>query len=379
MLTYFTPTIAFDLPTIMFFSFSGMAFVQLLYVIFFYSRIAFHKEKEIDEKNLEGVSVIIAARNESDNLFRNLPLILDQDYPEFEVIVINHQSIDDSSYILDAYRQQYKNLKVITVERNRHLAYGKKLPLTIGIKGAKYERMIFTDADCKPGSNQWLKKMAGSFNDQKQIVLGYGPYQIERGILNMAIRFDTTWIALNYFSFAKAGIPYMGIGRNLAYTKTAFNEANGFKSHYSLASGDDDLFIQEAAKNKNYTINIDPQTYTYSMGASSWSGWFNQKSRHYTTSPKYRVFKKLMLGIYPLSLLIMLITFVTLLFNTDYRWLTLVIFGFVLLIKWIIIGKAFSKLKAAKFIGLLPLLDIIYALGTPLMYYSVDKKDLKRW
>lgn len=355
-----------------------MALVQFLFVILFYSRVAFHRNKEQDKTDLEGVSIIIAARNESDNLFRNLPLILNQEYPNFEVIVINHQSIDDSSYILDAYKQDFKNLKVITVERSKHLAYGKKLPLTIGIKGAKYEHLLFTDADCKPASNQWLNKMASSFAE-KEIVLGYGPYQLERGFLNKVIRFDTTWIAMNYFSFAKAGVPYMGIGRNLAYTKTAFNNANGFKSHYSLASGDDDLFIQDAATKKNYTISLDPQSFTYSMGASSWSGWFNQKARHYTTSPKYKVFKKLMLGIYPLSMLFMLISFVILLLNADFRWLTLLIFGLLLIIKWIIIGKAFNKLKAGSFIGYLPLLDIIYALGTPLMYYSVDKKDSKKW
>jgi len=325
------------------------------------------------------VSIIIAARNESQNLFAHLPFIMEQDYPEFEVIVINHQSLDDSQYILEAYAQQYSNLKIIKVERSQHLKYGKKLPLTIGIKGARYENLLLTDADCKPNSDQWIKSMSAYFTEKKQIVMGYGPYIKEKGLLNKIIRFDTAWIAMNYFSFAKIGMPYMGIGRNLGYTKSVFNSVDGFKSHYSLSSGDDDLFIQDAARKKNYTINIEPDSFCYSKGSSSWKRWFKQKSRHYTTSEKYRVIKKLMLGIYPLTMLIMTSSFVILMFDSNFRWLSLVIYAFVLIIKWIILGRSFKKLQESKFIALLPLLDLIYSLLTPLMFYAIDKTDSKKW
>ncbi|MDX2360954.1 MAG: glycosyltransferase [Crocinitomicaceae bacterium] len=374
----FLPELDYNLSTYIFICLCFAASVQFLYLTLIYSRLAFHKDKS-KAKEYPPVSIIIAARNESQNLFKNLPFILDQDYPEFEVIIINHQSLDDSQYILDAYKQQYKNLRVITVERSKHLKYGKKLPLTIGIKGAAHEHLLFTDADCKPQGNQWLKSMGGHFTDKHQIVLGYGPYYKSKGMLNRAVRFDTAWIAMSYFSMAKARMPYMGIGRNMAYTRTAFNNVSGFKSHYSLSSGDDDLFIQEAAKKKNYTINIDPDSFCFSNPAKSWGQWTKQKSRHYTTSGKYQVIKKLMLGIYPLSLLILVISFVTLLLDSNFIWAALAIFGFILIVKWIILGLAFRKLKESKFIAFLPLLDIAYAILTPVMYYAIDKTDKNKW
>lgn len=378
MMPDFLPRLDNNLPTIIFLVFCLAALLQLLFVTFIYSRLAFHKAKKSDQM-LVPVSVLIAARNESENLFKHLPFILEQDYPEFEVIVINHQSLDDSEYILDAYAHQYPHLRVIKVERNNHLKYGKKLPLTLGIKGAKYEHLIFTDADCKPVSNQWLQSMASCFSAKHEIVLGYGPYKKRTGFLNRIIRFDTAWIAMNYFSLAKAGIPYMGIGRNLAYTRNVFNAVKGFKSHYSLASGDDDLFIQEAAKNRNYTINVAPESFCHSPGAKTWSQWMKQKSRHFTTTPKYKVFKKLMLGIYPLSLLIMTISFVILLFDSGFLWISLAIYLLILIVKWIILGKAFSKLQESKFVAWLPLLDLAYAILAPAIYYATDKTDTKKW
>lgn len=369
-----------DLSTYVFLCFALMAFIQLIYTLFIFGRLAFHaSKKEVLRNDLPPVSVIIAARNESENLFKFLPFILEQDYPNFEVIIVNHQSIDDSKYILNAYAQQYPQLKIIEIERSKHIKFGKKLPLTLGIKGASHEHLVFTDADCKPASNLWLRSMAARFNEKKQIVIGYGPLKKKKGFVNRIIRFDTAWIAMSYFSMAKAGMPYMGIGRNMAYTKSVFNSVDGFKSHYGLASGDDDLFIQDAARKGNYTINIDENAYCISPAAKTLEEWAKQKSRHYTTSSKYRVFKKAMLGIYPFTLLAMLISFVSLLFNREYVWLTLAIFLVILIVKWIVLGKAFKKLKANSYAAFMPIWDLFYAVWTPIMYYTVNKKDNDKW
>lgn len=357
-----------------------MAITQLIYVIFINGKLSFYKDKESRKSNNHPpLSIIISARNESDNLYENLPSILDQDYPKFEVIVVNHQSIDESYNILNAYAQQYSNLRVIEVERSQHLKPGKKLPLTIGIKGAKFEHLVFTDADCKPSSNQWLKSMSLQFSDSKEIVLGYGPYIKRRGLLNKIIRFDTTWIAMNYFSMALAKQPYMGVGRNLAYTKDVFNSVSGFKSHYSITSGDDDLFIQESATKSNFAINLDPDSFCYSEGSSSWSSWYLQKTRHFTTSSRYNVIKKALLGIYPLSLLILSISFVSLLFNEEFRWFSLISFIFVLLVKWWIQGRCFVKLNEKSFIKLLPFYDLAYAIILPILFYTTDKNEVRKW
>lgn len=377
---HFLPSFEFGLPVIIFFFFAGMALIHLLYTFLIYGRLAFYKEKpRLEEINLPPVSIIVAARNESDNLYENLPYLLQQNYPEFEVIVVNHQSVDDSAYLLNAYRLQYPNLRIIEISKNPHLKPGKKLAITLGIKGAKYEHLLFTDADCKPASNSWLKSMASNFTPGKEIVLGYGPYTKEKGFLNKLIRFDTAWIAMSYFSMALAKLPYMGVGRNLAYTKSVFKSTHGFKSHYSLPSGDDDLFIQEAARKNNYTINLDKYSYSYSEANSTWESWLRQKTRHYSTSDNYKVIKKWLLGIYPLTLLLLLISFVILMFNTDFRWLTLAAFIVIISIKWWIQGRCFSKLKENSFIKFLPLWDILYAFLMPIIYYSSEKKEPNRW
>jgi cellulose synthase/poly-beta-1,6-N-acetylglucosamine synthase-like glycosyltransferase len=374
----FIPTFEFSIITIVFWTFCGILFINLLYTIFIYGKFAFFKQKNATNF-AEGISVIIAARNEADNLFENLPYILEQQYPLFEVIIINHQSTDESAYILNAFSQQYKNLKIIEVEKSKHLRPGKKLPITLGVKAAKYEYLIFTDADCRPKGFDWLQKMANGFNNNKEIVLGFGPYYKSKGFLNQVIRFDTTWIAINYFSMALNRLPYMGVGRNMGYTKKIFNSVHGFKDHYAVSSGDDDLFIQQAAKNKNYAIVIEESSFTYSSPHQHWDRWLLQKSRHYTTTPFYGVIKKTMLGIYPLTSILAWLTFVILMFNNDFRWISLGVFMFVTIIKWIILAKCFSNLKEKSFHYLLPFYDLIYTFLMPFVYYSSDKKKTNKW
>jgi cellulose synthase/poly-beta-1,6-N-acetylglucosamine synthase-like glycosyltransferase len=358
----------------LFWTFASLAGIQLVYVVLFFGRLAFYKKKN-DKHLFPPVSVVIAARNESDNLYENLPKLLEQDYPApFEVVVVNHQSIDDSKYLLDALQRQYPNLAVMDVERSRHLPASKKFPLTMGIKKAKYDHLVLTDADCSPASNLWLQKMTNKFSEKHQIVLGYGPYNKTKGFLNKLIRFDTTMIAVHYFSMAINKIPYMGVGRNLAYTKDVFKSTSGFKSHISLMSGDDDLFIQEAAKKKNYTIQLDPDTFMYSDAKTDWESFVVQKARHYTTAPKYKVFKKLMLGIYSFTLVLMLLTFVLLCLQETWWIHACIGFGTVLVVKWWLLGVCFKRLLATGFIALLPFLDLLYAIGLPFFYYSTRQK-----
>jgi hypothetical protein len=221
--------------------------------------------------------------------------------------------------------------------------------------------------------------MVSKISNEKQIVLGYAPYKVEKGFINKIIRLDTAMIAMNYFSFALSRMPYMGVGRNLTYTKSLFNSVNGFKSHYAIISGDDDLFIQEAAKNKNYTIQLDERTFCESKAKKDWSSWTLQKNRHYTTSEKYQVIKKLLLGIYPLSLVLAWSFFVILLFSFEYRLLSSAIFIFVLGIKWWIQGKCLFKLKAKGFVSLFPFLDLMYAFLIPWIYYTSDKSAQSKW
>ncbi len=370
---------SWDFFSVIFLIFLFFVAIQLSYVVFIFLRLAFFKEKKTVASTLMPISIIIAARNESDNLYDNLPFILTQDYPEFEVIIVNNQSVDDSAWLLKALCIQHKNLKVVEIAKNKHLLPGKKLPITLGVKAAKYEKMVFTDADCKPASNQWLRIMSETFTEKNQIILGYAPYFRTKGIINRIIRYDTAFIGASYLSFALAKIPYMGVGRNLAYTKKVFESVRGFKSHYSLPSGDDDLFIQEAAVNQNYTIQISPETFCYSKASETWKGWVRQKTRHYSTSSRYKVIKKALLGIYPISLLLAWLTFVILLFNAKWFAISLILFGSMIIVKWLIQGKCLRKLNEKGFALAFPLWDLGHALLMPMLYNFSDHKRYKKW
>ena len=370
---------SWDFFSVIFLIFLFFVAIQLSYVVFIFLRLAFFKEKKTVASTLMPISIIIAARNESDNLYDNLPFILTQDYPEFEVIIVNNQSVDESAWLLKALCLQHKNLKVVEIGKNKHLLPGKKLPITLGVKAAKYEKMVFTDADCKPASNQWLRIMSETFTENHQIILGYAPYFRTKGIINRIIRYDTAFIGASYLSFALAKIPYMGVGRNLAYTKKVFESVRGFKSHYSLPSGDDDLFIQEAAVNQNYTIQISPETFCYSKASETWKGWVRQKTRHYSTSSRYKVIKKALLGIYPISLLLAWLTFVILLFNAKWFAISLILFGSMIIVKWLIQGKCLRTLNEKGFALAFPLWDLGHALLMPMLYNFSDHKRYKKW
>ena len=219
--------------------------------------------------------------------------------------------------------------------------------------------------------------MAQNFSDKKDIILGFGPYAKGKGLLNAFIRFDTIQIAVNYLSFALNGMAYMGVGRNMAYKKSVFEAVGGFKSHYGISSGDDDLFIRDAANRKNTTICIQAETHCFSQGKGTWADWFKQKQRHYSTSGHYKVITKLLLGIFPLLLLVQLFSFVILLLHIEYLFWVLVIFGACLLLRWIAQIINFNKLGAALLSVFYPIFEYAHIIITALMYYSRGYSDNK--
>lgn len=376
----FLPDFEINFSFFLFIFFCANVFIHFVYILFFFSRLLFFKIKHPKEEiisKLPPVSIIIAARNESDNLFNNLPFILEQDYPEFEVIVVNHQSIDESYHILNAYKMKYPNLKVVEIEKSKHIRIGKKLPITLGVKSAKFEHLLLTDADCKPNTSKWILQMSTSFVYQKDLVLGFSPYNTSQTFLNKIIRFDTTFIAVNYFSFALAKVPYMGVGRNIAYTKSLFKSVNGFKSHYAISSGDDDLFVQEVSAKADIGLVIHEDAFMITEPKSSFSEWVLQKTRHFTTSTKYSVIKKILLGIYPSTMIFTLISFVYLVFDLDYSIIILAMLVFLFLVKWLVLGLSFRKLRQNELIKWIPVLDLVYTFLMPVIFYTSDFKSDK--
>ncbi|TAN09896.1 MAG: glycosyltransferase [Chitinophagaceae bacterium] len=369
------------------FAFATVASIQIFYYIYFFSRLAAYKLKEEPLPGNEAplISVIICAKNEERNLQRNLPKILQQHYydsqhePRYEVVVVNDNSEDDTSSVLRYLGPGYPHFHFVELQQSAKGIPGKKYPLTIGIKKSAYDTLVLTDADCKPAGTRWLELIAERFNNGAEIVLGYGAYESKPGLLNKVVRFETFFSAMQYLSFALAGIPYMGVGRNLAYKKDLFFRHKGFLSHADLPSGDDDLFINAAANKKNTTVLIDPEAITYSEPKISWGAWFRQKKRHLSTGKHYKPKHKFLLGLFSISQFLYYPFFIVALFYHPFLYYTIGIFFLRLIITFIVWKSGLKKLNERNlFWYCLPLeimMCIYYLIFTP----ALIRKPKKSW
>jgi poly-beta-1,6-N-acetyl-D-glucosamine synthase len=344
--------------------FTLSAVIQLLYWCFVFSKLAFYKTPDITHHPLPitypPVSIIICARNEGENLKNNLPLILQQAYiAAFEVIVVNDASTDETASVLKDFLTQYAHLKIVSISEKK--IKGKKGTLAEGIKAAAHDWLLLTDADCTPLSIEWLSDMV-KYNNAKDIGLGFSPYKKRDGFLNTFIRYEATWTAVQYMGFGLAGMPYMGIGRNILYKKKIYEKAGGFEKHAHIASGDDDLFINSVISEKNFTIILSSKTFMYSEPHSQWNGYFTQKKRHFTTATSYKLKHKIILGGLSASHFLYIVTAVlalTLQISTIFV-LSLILVRTLTI--WFLYGKILLKFHDRPLIWWIPLLDTVYLL-----------------
>jgi len=334
--------------------------IQLYFLIANQSKLnRFKPSGDVPEPSVP-VSVIISARNEAVNLAENLPSILQQNYPDFEVVVINDCSYDRSDEVLEELSKQYPRLKVVTITEHDRFKTGKKFALTLGIKAAKNENLLFTDADCVPASNNWITHIASNFTRADQIILGYSPYKRTRNFLNAFVRFETIKTAINYLSAAVRGDAYMGIGRNLAYTKTLFFGAKGFAAHMHVLSGDDDLFVNQNATPNNVAIELSPDSFIYTDAKTTLKALFRQKKRHFGVGKLYKARHRRTLSIDAVTgFLFYILLTLCLVFNFE-PLLAAGLFMFRLIFQVIVYHKLFKRLDGKGLLWYLPFLDAIY-------------------
>ncbi|WP_237340635.1 glycosyltransferase [Wenyingzhuangia fucanilytica] len=308
------------------------------------------------------VSVIVCAKNEAENLKNYLPYLINQKYDEFELVLINDRSYDETADIFETYEQQYDFVKVVTIQETDYFYGNKKYALTLGIKAAKHDCLLLTDADCQPNSEYWIQEMANQFTQNKEVVLGYGAYQdIPKSFINKMIRYETLMTALQYFSFAQIGIPYMGVGRNLMYSKTLFLKNKGFHQHIRVMSGDDDLLINQIANKQNTAICFDENAHTTSPPKLDRKSWTTQKRRHISTANLYKPLHKFLLGLYTFNrLLFWLVLPASLIYvdNTNYQLIIAGLIAIKLISEYIVVGIAAKKLKEKGLVLFTPILDI---------------------
>ena len=356
---------------IIFYIFIAVVGVQVLYYILIFSKFAFLKPQQETQKNI-AVSILICAKNEAENLKNLLPSVLNQNYPEFEVVLINDASQDNTLDIMEGFAEQHKNIKIVNVVNNETFWASKKYALTLGIKASKYDFLLFTDADCEPNSKEWLKAMSSHFSNRKTIVLGYGAYlKIKNSFLNKLIRFETVLTALQYFSYSKSGIPYMGVGRNLAYRKQAFFNANGFMNHMHIRSGDDDLLINEIASKDNTSICFTKNSFTSSVPKTTFKSWIKQKRRHISTAQHYKFKHKALLALFYITqCLFWVLPIILLIFSFNWQAvLAIVLVRFIVF--YLIFRKTVTKLGENDLLFILPILEF-FLIGMQLAIFITN-------
>ncbi len=369
---------------ILFFSF------QIYWYLRYFRGIIRHNKKEtkgtIDfTTSLEPVSVVICARDEEQNLRQFLPLFLEQDYPEFEVIVVNDGSTDGTEDYLSLMRKSYPNLRTSFVPNGTANISTKKLAITIGIKAAKHELILLSDADCMPEGKDWIQKMARNFMPSVEFVLGYGGYLRKRGLLNKIIKFDTLFTAIQYLGMAQNRFPYMGVGRNLAYRKSTFFNKKGFAGLLHLQSGDDDLFVNHSATAENTRIEVDKSSTTWSEPKLTIKQWYVQKERHLSVSGNYKSTSKVKLLLEPFSRALFYATTIAIFVwgGINLNWLLIGLTALLFLIRYFIqlqtINKTAKILGERKFYFLILLLDIFLPLFTLYLLIFGKKNKKIRW
>jgi glycosyltransferase involved in cell wall biosynthesis len=276
---------------------AAFVFVQLFYYLFFFTRLAFYGKGANYGNTMPGVTVLVCAWNERENLNELLPLLDAQEYPEFEVILLDDRSDDGSEEYIRESISQWKHIRYIRINDQFNHVTPKKYALTVGMKQAKHPIALMTDADCRPSSSHWITSMTSRLSEEKDIVLGFSPYMKEGGMLNWFIRCETFYTAVQYLSFALAGVTYMGVGRNILYKRSVFFANRGFYTHRHVFGGDDDIFLNEVSTRSNTAISIEEDSFVYSMPKTTWGDWYRQKRRHLSVSSFYRFRNKVLLGL----------------------------------------------------------------------------------
>jgi glycosyltransferase involved in cell wall biosynthesis len=325
------------------------------------------------------VSVIIAAHNEADNLQRLIPLLLAQRYPCFEVVVVDDRSSDDTKKNMAELSHKNPNLRILPIEQTPPGIHPKKHALTHGIAMARYEHLLFTDADCLPASDRWIEEMAKGFFAETAIVLGYSPYIRIFGFLNKLIRYETLLTALQYLSFSRKGHTYMGVGRNLAYTKTSFNQVNGFGSHHDIMGGDDDLFVQQARENRLVNLVLTKASHAKSVPKRTYQEWFIQKRRHLAVGQQYPLRDKIRIGLFMSAHLGFYLTGIIYLATANELFRPFILLFGRSIVVFTVYWLAARKLKEKLSVFLLPLLDIVYFMNYLVLGVSVLMFKKVRW
>jgi glycosyltransferase involved in cell wall biosynthesis len=360
-------------------AFALVMVIQLFYIWYYFAKLAYYKQPNNSVSRAQPISVIVCNRDGRQHILNNLQKIANQNYPYTnELVLVDDDSMDDSISIIKEIQKTHRKINLISIGNEAKFVAGKKFPLSMGIKVSKYELLLLTDIDCEPASPHWLSLMQAQFDDKVEIVLGYGAYKKQKGLLNKIIRFETMHTAMQYLSYAIRGNAYMGVGRNIAYTKRLFQQQKGFSAHANIPSGDDDLFVNAAATKTNTAICIAPDAFTYSQPKTTWTSWLQQKKRHLGVGKYYKTKDKIKLGLYGATHFLLYPLFVAALLLNHWS-----IACGILLLRMISIGivwsKIMNKLQEKDLKPWFWFFDIVMPLYILALFPSIILKPKPKW
>lgn len=356
--------------------------IQLGYHFKYYFKLLKHKNAEITVSTWQSVSIIVCARSEFENIQKLIPALLEQNYPNFELIIADDASWDGSTSYLEELEKNEPRLKVVYITDEMKKNYlGKKLALSLAIKAAKNDIILLTDADCIPDSKNWIQHMVQAFhtNPSIEIVLGYSPFFKTSSFINLISRMDNAYTGLSYLSYALSGDPYMGVGRNLSYKRSLFFKHKGFASHLHIAPGDDDLFVNEVCNANNTAVCVHPEAFVSTISKSSFGKWYSQKKRHNFAGKYYKTSHQLKLAFFAFTHALLWLSFAANMFIYESIGWALILLGIYWIIKWPIIYLGFKKLKQSAISIWMPVFDILYVFyNSCFAFVSVFGKQ-KKW
>lgn len=282
------------------------------------------RKKKENSQNQPPVSVVLIAQNDAEWLRTNLVYLLEQDYPDFEVVVVDYLSNDDTKFVLQLLSENYKHLKIVSFCQNSNGYVGKKFPFSIGIKSAKNDVLLLADPDCMPKDLVnfcWIREMVkGYVHDKVDIVLGYCGIHSKASLFNWLQQYDNLDYSVEYLSSAIRHHPFTGNGRNLSYRRSLFMKHDGFIYHYNIPDGADDMFVNSNARKHNTSVVLAPGSYTMVEPKKSLHQWHLYRKHRTVTHTFYKFGLKLRRLIRPINVLLFYLAGVALLLWGSLPW-----------------------------------------------------------
>jgi glycosyltransferase involved in cell wall biosynthesis len=347
------------MPIIIFYVFVGVIILQLAYYLGIFGKFIFSGQQQVTQKKLP-VSVLVLVKNNPKSVQKLIPLLVKQNYPDFEVLLIDNASGDETIDALEQLEKEHPNVRLIKVENNEAFWGNKKYAYTLGIKAARKEYLLFIDAEYEPASADWMMHMVSQFTMSKTIVLGFSAYRlVKNSLLNKLIRFDALINATQCFAWAKLGSPFSGDGRNLGYKKEEFFSRNGYINHMNIRTGEDSLFINEAATPKNTAVCYTPESFTYGDAPAKFSTWVQEKRKAAYTLSFFKTADQVKLKIFVWLQALFFALMATLLI-LQFNWMILVpVIAFRYLLCWIVMAQSAAKLNEKDTIYWFPFMEIL--------------------